>query len=272
MAFTLLDARSRIRLAARNADDSGLYTDAAVDNALVLALDEWTRIVKPTRTTSTLTLTAASASLPTLPTGFLPEQLLRVYLTLSGQFVRPNIMSISYDALLEKQYENGGDAVGRPQYMAFTSPTAGVVYPTPDNAYSLLLRWWSQPTSWTAGTQGLYAAGTAYQKGDVVSDSGTLYLALQASLGQTPSSSATYWVSQGSGTATAPSAIAMPFPDDHMRAIFAFGAPALLQHTEPAQAYASEAFAAFKEKAESIAARGASAIAGQTSEKDTPHW
>lgn len=159
MAYGLTDLRTITRHSAKNAMDPTVYSDTAVDYALQQAMHEWNHGVKENRHLDTVTLTANSASVGTMPTGLTPDLILQVSLTLSGSLITPDLQVVRYEDLLQARYEGrwgtGGSATtantGQPKILATKDGTNWEVFPTPDLAYVLNI-WWARPqTTWTPG-------------------------------------------------------------------------------------------------------------------------
>jgi hypothetical protein len=149
VATTLTTARALVRQFARNAGESSMYSDADVDRAIQAIGDDWIHHTRCTRTLSDLSLTADDSDLPSLSSlataGFLPEQIVRVYIASEG-----DLSVVPHETLLYEQEVN--PRTDTPEWLAFTTATAGEVYPTPDTAYTLKVLWVPPLTSFTAGT------------------------------------------------------------------------------------------------------------------------
>jgi hypothetical protein len=169
-------ARQYVQQFARSAGSTDEYPVIELDRAIKMACDEFISESKYLKTVDTLTLTSGSDALPTLPTGFRPERLLSAYLTGSNVTVSGGIsrdsswpgyylddstreytgearraaLNISpYERLLDLKYGIGESS--QPTSIAFSSHTAGIVYPTPDENFTLVLRWVGFVTTWTDG-------------------------------------------------------------------------------------------------------------------------
>lgn len=157
MGYGLTDLHNIVMYIARQAKDGSEYVPTQIDYALQRGGQEWVRTTKATRRLDPLNLTAGSNDLPSFPSGFKPEYLMRAYLTLSGHIIKPDITVISYDRLLDKMYRDTTSTSaqlpsGRPRYIGYSTTTTGKVGPEiPDQNYVLNLWWFSPFTSWTAG-------------------------------------------------------------------------------------------------------------------------
>lgn len=122
-----------------------MYSDADVDRSIQWAGNDFVEHSHYTKTTSTMAISDGSTALPAFPTGFRPERLLSAYIVAEGKTldVRP------YEELVELIDQEAGEGV--PTKIAFTTLTTGVVYPIPDAAYTLAVRFWEPFTDWTAG-------------------------------------------------------------------------------------------------------------------------
>lgn len=141
MSMTLTAARAMVREYARNAGDSTMYSDTKIDHAIQAAGSEFCRETGFLRTMTTLALTAASNVLPTLPTDFRPENIREAFTTADDVDV------VNYSEIAEADADSGP-----PTQVAFSSDSAGIVYPTPTVDTSLYI-WYYQPfTPFTAGT------------------------------------------------------------------------------------------------------------------------
>jgi hypothetical protein len=259
--LTLSDLRNLVRLYARNAQDSIMYTDAQIDVAIASAADDFIRWTQYTKTISSFATAAGTNTFSLAVNGFEPSRMIDVYL--SGSNVEVNWQAPSYPMSMYTEgspsfgnttqttylrvtdYSQaateaiGQNQTGQPILIAFGTNTTGILYPTPDNTYTVNVRWSEPFTGWTAGTQGAYSSGVTYQRGDIVSSSGTLYKSIQPNnAGNAPASSPTYWTSTGSGTAAEATSITFNLPDNVLREVCRTGAPSRLQGTEPENAYA----------------------------------
>lgn len=203
--MTIAVCRSFVRQFARNAGDSSTYSDEQIDRAIQLAADRWIETTKVTRKISTLTLSAGTYTLPTLPANFSSEKLLKAWV-IRADLQHEVELALVDMADMETQRKRN-NLQGNPRYLAFSAMTAGEVYPTPSLNFSLYLLWVDLFTIWTPGDAG---AGV----------------------------------------------LTTNIPDDQLRAICTFGAPAFLQHTEPQNAYAQTAFQRFEQEMQRFKNRG----------------
>jgi hypothetical protein len=271
MALTLAAIRPWIRQSAREAGAIGEYTEAQVDRAFITVGARFCRITRAIRSVSTLAITSATAALPSFPTGFRPEQALSAYLNDDDE---TTVRIVDPEKL--RADRTADDASGVPTELCFDTATAGQVYPTPDAAYTLSLRWWhtfQDGSLWTPGARGAYSSAVTYRVGDVVSvtsGSTTIYVCIQApALNQAPASSATYWTSLGTGTAASvdPALITCNIPDDWLAELLPKGPPAILQGNDPKHRYATQAWADYLAFENSIKGAGGTGAKSVTRER-----
>ncbi len=265
-SITLVQARSMVRLFARNAQDPSFYTDQQIDFALQASADEIVRDCALLLNTSSMTLAAGTNTLGAMPSGFRADRITSSYLTGSNVVVNPGgilAWGYQYDSLGAPLFWNcppntagialvdfnslndatlATQSVGQPVAVAFDAQTGtGLCFPTPDtaNSYQWNFTWNNLFTSWQAGLQGVYAAGTSYRLGDIVANDNTasayvFYQSLaNANLAHTPLSSPTYWSPVGTGSLTLPAAQLFNLPDEYMRKLCQIGAPLQLIATSP---------------------------------------
>jgi hypothetical protein len=169
-------ARQIVQQFARSAGSTEEYPVIELDRCIKMAADEFISETGYLKNVDTLTLTSGNDALPALPTNFRPDRLLSAYLTGSnvtvsmthshranwpGYFVDSNardgvgatrqaVLDVtSHERLISLKY--GVAESGQPSEIAFSSHTAGMVYPNPDQNYTLVLRWLGLFTTWTDG-------------------------------------------------------------------------------------------------------------------------
>jgi hypothetical protein len=157
-----------------------MYSPADIDDAYFAAAEEWTAIVKPNRTLTTLTLTAGSDSIPAFPASWLPENTMQVDLLLSGQVVNPSLAFVSMEQLRRKQAERGDIILtGRPSMMAVpdnaTGSSSGKVDVLADAAYTINLWRWTPFVEWTAGSTRPLSLGFSDEQVRIICMSGAPY-------------------------------------------------------------------------------------------------
>ena len=200
----LTEARAWVRQFAANAasGDTSAYTDANIDRAIKAICDDFIKVTQCTRQLSDLTITIATAAISVSAiANFRPELLLRAYIPAYGQLIRTD-----FDSLLAMQVEAPSHSA-LPTHIAFTTATAGSLYPIPDIAYTAKLLWLPRLTTFTAGT-------------------------------------------------ASPDGVALNIADDYLRMILTHGAPALLQHNEKEQRYASSSWKKYVEFRDSLIGAG----------------
>jgi hypothetical protein len=172
------DAQTQTTYFCRN---GGVYASrfpAQLDYAIWAAADRFIRETRCLPRVDQITLTNGTAALPAFPTTFRPDRLITAYLTGSNvkvQWVGGLIPEYAYNTigapiyagdalsyssarLLRKDYQWLSDlSIARnisqqPALIAFDTWTTGLVYPNPDDNYTLNLRWTDFFTSWTYGS------------------------------------------------------------------------------------------------------------------------
>lgn len=145
--MTLTTARGWVRQFARNAGSSTMYPNDMIDRAIQAVGEDFLRETKAVVQVDSVAVTLATASVDVsgLAVGFAPERLIAAYL--SGQAGALDL--IGFDALTELQVET--PTTGAPSALAFEDSSTVSVWPTPDAAYTLRLRWWVPFTTWTPG-------------------------------------------------------------------------------------------------------------------------
>lgn len=301
-SYSLFDLQNMLSVSARNAKSSGAYSYYQKDLAIFRAMENWRRLTKQTRRLDAVTLTAGNNTAPSLPSGFLPEFNLECYLTLSGQTVRENLRIVPYTELLGAQMEglnrtNNIPATGRPSLLAFKDRATAIVYPTPDQTYTVNFWWWEDCTSWTFGqafivanlSAGAIASFTVNVPGSIYLTAPTITVTdptgagfvagtVTVSLGGV----ATIAVSNGGSGYTSPTVLVngvaasfpvINLPNEALLPIASQGAVYYLQCSEPANtATAQAALAQFEVEAKRFAARDAGGLGVQTINRDPPAW
>lgn len=84
--------------------------------------------------------------------GFLPGHLYaRIFISSPAADKFKRLQVVPFDNIAAAHER--GSASGRPELIAFLSPTVAYLYPTPDQEYTLSLPWWQPLTRWTIGTE-----------------------------------------------------------------------------------------------------------------------
>lgn len=139
MSILQADARLILQIAGRNAagGDTSAYQNSDLDQAISLATDDFLFRTQATRLVSTLAVTANSTGV-TPPDGCDPFRAMKLW---NPGFEQPDLIDVG--SLMDKaaQPHNVG-RIGRPELIAFDSPTTMVVFPIPDINYSIPLLWW----------------------------------------------------------------------------------------------------------------------------------
>ena len=173
-SYTLTDLRTTLKAIARNAKDSTEYGPMALDIAIRTACNTFISATRFTKKLDTLALTAGTYTIDVSTiTHFRPDMLLIAYLT--GTNVKASSGG-SYE--IGRYYTEGAYSFGpgdydpnlfrfdfqelnrlriamnlsqQPRAVAFDTWTTGMVYPTPDQSYTLNLLWSPPFTSWAYG-------------------------------------------------------------------------------------------------------------------------
>jgi hypothetical protein len=135
------DARLILQTAARNAagGDTSAYADPDLDQAISLATDDFLLRTQATQRVDVLAVTAGSTAVSP-PNGCNPFRAMKLW---NPGFERPEFIDVG--SLMDKAAERHNiGRVGRPEFIAFDSPTSMVVFPIPDINYSMALLWWQQ--------------------------------------------------------------------------------------------------------------------------------
>lgn len=270
--ISLLSSRQTARQFTRNAQDSTMYNNVAIDMAIQLAADEWLRITKSTRTLTTIQLSAGSNIVPAMPANWKPEYLFNFSLSLAGQNICPILNFEDPVSLAQANalvYGNNTNvtinSMQQPSIIAFTENAvdAGLTGPgVCDQAYTLGCWWWQPFTTWIPGTMGQWASSSSYTTGDIVAVatvSGDLYQSIiNNNTANAPASSPSAWTLFATATTTAtPNALFFNVTDDATRVILSYGVRAFLQMAEPENAKVSQAaMEQFQQKARQFKGRG----------------
>lgn len=145
MALDLTEARLMVRLAANNAGDD-VYGDDEVDRAIAFALTELIRRTGCNAVAATVASVADEAELDVSATlsDFTADALIRAERGYAALTVE------AYPTLARRLVDS--TAAAAPQRIAFRTPTAAVLFPTPDAAYDLRLTYTPPLTDFAPGT------------------------------------------------------------------------------------------------------------------------
>lgn len=226
MTRTLTETRLTLRDAVLHIGDGG-FGDAKLDRAIRAAFNRFLRETRIDRTVTQVTIANAASTLDVTATSgaeaFLPGYLTNIpWMSTTFKSVRP----ISFENLRQLR-EDSSTASGRPELIAWQSPTLGYLFPTADAEYTLNVPWWKPLTSFDIGTQGVWSSTTAYDVDDVVQGDGDpdalYYRCIAASTNNEPPN-ATYWVAITGVTATAPASVTINCPDQYFDDVLHTGA------------------------------------------------
>jgi hypothetical protein len=180
MALTIDDLRRLVRKNARNAMSDAMYSGQDIDDAYFAAADEWTGLVKPNRTLTTLALSLGSSTIPAFPANWTPENTMQVDLLLTGYVINPGISFVSMEQLRRKQWEHGSPIpTARPTMMAVADATAaaitGIIDTLADAAYTINLWRWTPFAAWTSGGVPSSGLGFTDEQVRIIAMSGAPY-------------------------------------------------------------------------------------------------
>jgi hypothetical protein len=158
MGYKLADLRTLSRQFVRNAMDSTMYSDSHLDTALMMAGDEWCRDVRQ-KTLGSITLPAASATMPSMPAAWRPEYHLNaMLLSTDGTPLIPDIAFTDYEEVLRQQVFDGSNTnshltTGTPRMFGFpqSATTGGILNVCCAASYNMYLWYYSPFPTWTAG-------------------------------------------------------------------------------------------------------------------------
>lgn len=269
-------ARNFLRRAAANAGDATSHSDAQLDDAIQLVVDDFLRHTGLSAVVTDCTLSIGTDSV-TLPAGallFREERLVLAYLDSSNVVVdtqagwpdpdlveggreathdgenpyprKPELDVWTIDRMVSQR--RGNPQSGQPVAIAFESARVAYLWPNPDLAYTLKLKWRLPLVTWEPGIPLLTAVltGTAISAVTVVSGGGGIFTtapALTFSGGGGTGAAATATLSNGRVTAvgsitggtgytSAPTVLAggydatdqlLNLADDYLREVLKFG-------------------------------------------------
>ncbi len=153
--MTLTEARSYVGQFARNAGGEAVYSLADKDRAIRLVGEQFCRVTRCLPRVDAVPLTAGSAVAPVASIGgaFRPERLIGARLLGESGALALCGWDPLQDLLAERP------ATGRPTKLAFEDPATANVYPTPNDHYTMRVRWWQPFTAWTPGVASVVADG-----------------------------------------------------------------------------------------------------------------
>jgi hypothetical protein len=153
MSLSVSDLRNLAGRAAVNAvGSSGDYDETDKDAAIYEALYDLIDRTSASRTRTSLTLTQASSALPALPTDFKGQYAIRAYIGSEDE----GLDITDHTSLIAERKRCGGSAStagGTPTMIAFDTDATGETFPTPDDAYVVLLDYKALiPSTYTLGS------------------------------------------------------------------------------------------------------------------------
>jgi hypothetical protein len=138
--MSLTQARAWVRQFARNAGSSTMYANEDVDRAIMFVGDRFCRMTRALKKYASSELLATSD--PDIDftglTRFRPNQLVSAHI--DGE--EDPLEVVEWAALLEEIDED--DSEGVPTLLAFADWTTAKVHKTPDDDYTLHVRWWDR--------------------------------------------------------------------------------------------------------------------------------
>lgn len=266
--------------------------------------DELIRRTRCIQQIDTMTVVNAATALVGVPANFRPDRIVAAYLT--GANVKVVWGFPTYGSWFDTYYSQGAPSYSditaynttailnptdylplynrvlgehfssQPSYIAFDSwavgaATTGIVYPIPDDNYTIKLRWTPFFTAWmpgrvftpvaTATISGGLVTGITSTPGGAFTDAPTVTITGGGGTGATATAvldplhntgtvSSYKITAPGTGYTSVPTVtvvggspdLLLNIPDDMIRSILMYGAPSLLQYNIPEQAFATEAF------------------------------
>lgn len=274
--MTISEARRWARVFSRNAYNSAIYKDYAVDMAIQAAANELIRKSRIGQTQATAPYTSGTATIDfSAVSGFHPRYIQRAWIGDNTSTMRDAIKIVSYQDILDTRQGRGVyvlSPTNGPTLLAFTDESTGVLWPTPTENGTLTFLWRPLFTSWTVGTiykatatatvaGGLVTAltvtsgGGAYASAPAVTFSGgggtsaAATAVLDIDLQQVTSITIT---NAGTGYTTAPTVaiaggvadVTLGLADEYLMGVCEYGAPYKLHQYEPEHAKMSQAIKA----------------------------
>jgi len=146
MSIALDEARAIVRESAL-VSNSSTYGDSRVDRAIKMVGNRALRVTMADWTTTDVTLSNGSRTtdLTSADSDLLPERFMQGYV---NDF---RVHPMSFENLAHF-YEGSSTPNGRPENIAWASPSETHLYPTPDQDYTMKVMWWKPLVDFTTGT------------------------------------------------------------------------------------------------------------------------
>lgn len=150
MTLSLADARTFARNVVLGVDDAH-FSDARVDQAIKLVFQRALRATHADQSVTDITLSAGSdiVDLPSSIPGFRPQHFLGAELTGNFPELPQAIMWSDLPSVNRARALN--DQTGPPEHLALRPDSKAVLWPEPDEAYTLSVTHWNELTDFTAG-------------------------------------------------------------------------------------------------------------------------
>ena len=150
-AMTLDIARTIVQRSVRNGTDTSAYSTTDLDLSIASLCQRFCRITQYLKTSTDFTVAAGIYSLGTIPDTLDPHHLMSV--TCSG--VIQELNRVPWAALVEAKTRNSlqsATPATLPRIIAFRDQSYGEVFPAPNVAATVTLRYSLPFTTWTLGT------------------------------------------------------------------------------------------------------------------------
>lgn len=150
MAITLQEARKVVTDSVLHIGETTFDSDK-IDRAIKVSCERFLRETGISRTVGTVTVNSAASTIDvtTTLTDFLPGCLVELPFIAS---TNSRLQVVSYQNLIMQKDMMDG-ATGRPELIAWNSPTAGYLFPTTDAQYIISFVYVQPLTSFTPGTK-----------------------------------------------------------------------------------------------------------------------
>jgi hypothetical protein len=146
-------ARTYVRQFARNGTDTGTYTNADVDRAIITVGEDFVAHTRSTLRRDSLALAPGDYNLPAFAgalANFTADRLVRAYID-----DQQELSIVDFATIVDSRRNN--DISGAPTAIGLEVPGPnigaglGQVWPRPDGLYTLYLVWFEPFTTWTEG-------------------------------------------------------------------------------------------------------------------------
>jgi hypothetical protein len=150
MPLTLQEAREVVTDSVLHIGDTTFYADK-IDRAIKVSCERFLRETGIARTVGTVTVNSAASTIdvPATVTDFLPGCLVELPFIAA---TNSRLQVVSYQNLVTQRDQMEG-ATGRPELIAWNSPTAGYLFPTTNAQYIISFVYVQPLISFTPGTK-----------------------------------------------------------------------------------------------------------------------